>query len=95
MISETVKKIDSLLRSKLSPLHLEILDESGQHVGHAGALSGGGHYRLILVSAAFEGKTLIEQHRMVNEALRELFKKEIHALALETFSPSQWKGSHV
>ena len=56
-------------------------------------LTGGGdHWQLIIVSPAFEGKGLIDQHRMVNEALREpLADQRIHALSLKTFSPAQWE----
>ncbi|HUF42388.1 MAG TPA: BolA family transcriptional regulator [Verrucomicrobiae bacterium] len=56
-------------------------------------LTGGGdHWQVIVVSPAFEGKGLIEQHRMVNEALSEPMKDErIHALSLRTFSPAQWE----
>jgi stress-induced morphogen len=55
-------------------------------------LTGGGdHWQLIIVSPAFEGKGLIEQHRLVNEALKEpLGDQRIHALALKTYSPAQW-----
>jgi acid stress-induced BolA-like protein IbaG/YrbA len=55
-------------------------------------LTGGGdHWQVILVSSAFEGKGLIEQHRMVNDALREpLADQRIHALSLKTYSPAQW-----
>ena len=55
-------------------------------------LTGGGdHWQLIIVSPAFEGKGLIEQHRLVNEALKEpLSDQRIHALSLKTFSPGQW-----
>jgi stress-induced morphogen len=56
-------------------------------------LTGGGdHWQLIIVSPAFEGKGLIDQHRMVNEALREpMADQRIHALSLKTFSPAQWE----
>jgi acid stress-induced BolA-like protein IbaG/YrbA len=56
-------------------------------------LTGGGdHWQVIIVSSAFEGKALIEQHRIVNEALREpLADQRIHALALKTYSPAQWE----
>ena len=56
-------------------------------------LTGGGdHWQLIVVSPAFEGKGLIEQHRMVNDALQEPMQDErIHALSLKTFSPAQWE----
>jgi stress-induced morphogen len=56
-------------------------------------LTGGGdHWQLIIVSPAFEGKGLLEQHRMVNEALKEpMADQRIHALALKTYSPVQWE----
>ncbi|HVO95313.1 MAG TPA: BolA/IbaG family iron-sulfur metabolism protein [Terriglobales bacterium] len=56
-------------------------------------LTGGGdHWQLIVVSPAFEGKGLIEQHRMVNEALKvPMSDQRIHALSLKTFSPAQWE----
>ena len=56
-------------------------------------LTGGGdHWQVIIVSAAFEGKGLVEQHRMVNEALKEqIGDQRIHALALKTYSPAQWE----
>jgi acid stress-induced BolA-like protein IbaG/YrbA len=55
-------------------------------------LTGGGdHWQVIIVSSAFEGKGLLEQHRIVNEALKEpLADQRIHALALKTYSPAQW-----
>lgn len=56
-------------------------------------LTGGGdHWQVIIVSSAFEGKGLVEQHRMVNEALKEpMGDQRIHALALKTYSPAQWE----
>ena len=55
-------------------------------------LTGGGdHWQLIIVSPAFEGKGLLEQHRIVNDALKEpMADQRIHALALKTYSPTQW-----
>jgi acid stress-induced BolA-like protein IbaG/YrbA len=56
-------------------------------------LTGGGdHWQLIIVSPVFEGKGLLEQHRIVNEVLKEpLADQRIHALALKTYSPAQWE----
>jgi len=56
-------------------------------------LTGGGdHWQLIIVSSAFEGKGLVEQHRMVNELLKApLADQRIHALSLKTYSPAQWE----
>jgi BolA protein len=75
--------------SALAPESLEILDESAQHVGHAGAQSGGGHYQLIIVSRLFDGKTLAARHRMVYEALGTMMQLEIHALAIMAYAPDE------
>lgn len=56
-------------------------------------LTGGGdHWQVIIVSSAFEGKGLVEQHRLVNDALKQALGDErIHALALKTYTPAQWE----
>ncbi len=73
----------------LKPESLEILDESGEHAGHEGARSGGGHYRLVIVSREFAGKPIQLRHRMVYEALAPMMKKEIHALAIKAYAPDE------
>ena len=88
-----VQKIEKILQERLQPTFLEVQDESAKHAGHAGARQGsGGHFLVTVVTELFVGKSLIEQHRMVNEALRDLFGSQMHALALQTFSPEQWKA---
>ncbi len=73
----------------LDPESLEILDESGDHIGHAGAQDGGGHYQLIIVSRAFENQTPQARHRMVYAALGPLMHKAIHALAIKAYAPEE------
>lgn len=73
----------------LKPESLEILDESGEHAGHEGARGGGGHYRLVIVSREFAGKSIQLRHRMVYEALAPMMKKEIHALAIKAYAPDE------
>ncbi len=80
----TTEKIDQILRSKLQAKIVQVEDESYLHKGHAGAMKGGGHYRVRVVSPLFEGKSLVEQHQLVYQALKEEMKGEIHALALQT-----------
>jgi BolA protein len=75
--------------SALKPESLDILDESGKHVGHEGAKSGGGHYQLVIVSREFDGKPAQARHRMVYEALGPMMKKEIHALAIRAYAPGE------
>ena len=73
----------------LTPQHLELLDESGQHVGHVGAQGGGGHYRLTIVSPQFAGKSTLARHRMVYDALGPMMKHDIHALAIKASAPHE------
>ena len=89
-MTERQARVEQLLRERLAPVHLSIEDESYLHRGHAGAADGGSHFRATIVSAAFEGKTLLEQHRLVHEALEGMFGKDIHALALKTIPASRW-----
>ncbi len=71
------------LTEALSPIHLEIIDESHKHIGHAGASGGGGHYMIKICAAAFEGKSLVSSHKLVYQALGDMMKKEIHALKIQ------------
>jgi len=77
----------SLMRSRLmkalSPDFLEITDESGKHIGHVGALSGGGHFALKISAKIFEGKSLVASHKLIYQALGDMMKKDIHALKIQ------------
>lgn len=75
--------------SALAPESLEVVDESAAHAGHEGARAGGGHFRLVIVSRAFEGKPVQLRHRMVYEALGPMMKHEIHALAIKAYAPGE------
>jgi len=75
--------------SALAPESIELLDESGQHIGHEGARGGGGHYQLIIVAPAFANQPLQSRHRMVYDALGSLMHKEIHALAIKAYAPDE------
>ena len=73
----------------LAPSAISIEDDSALHVGHAGAASGGGHYTLRLVSPRFDGKSRVERHRLVYDALADLMQREIHALAMVLLAPGE------
>jgi BolA protein len=88
-----VAAIERALRAGLAPEHLAIEDESERHRGHAGAASGGGHYRVTVVSARFAGRARLERHRMVYAALGTALGGEIHALALRALTPEEWAGA--
>ena len=85
----TKEKIEQVLRQTLAATVVEVEDESALHVGHAGAASGGGHYRVKVVSPLFEGKSRVQRHRMVYDALAAEMQRTIHALALTTLAPGQ------
>jgi BolA protein len=77
----------------LEPVALQLVDESAQHAGHAGAAPGGNtHWRLTIVSGRFTGKPVVARHRMVYEALGNLMQNPIHALAITARSPEESKG---
>ena len=80
------------MRERLSPAHLEIVDDSGKHVGHPGAAAGG-HFSCVIVADAFRGRSTLERHRAVYEILGDLMKGEVHALALRTLAPEEWAPS--
>ncbi|HTQ75418.1 MAG TPA: BolA family protein [Burkholderiales bacterium] len=73
----------------LEPQSVELLDESGRHVGHAGAAAGGSHFRLVIVSPRFAGLDRLGRHRLVYDALGPLMRREIHALAIQAFTPDE------
>jgi BolA protein len=92
MVSDTVREIERILRETFDPVRLEIRDDSALHAGHPGATSGGGHYHVVIVSEKFDGLSLLEQHRLVNDAVADLFGDRIHALGLKTAPPSKDAG---
>jgi len=83
--------LEETLRRGLDPEHLVVEDESAQHAGHPGAASGGGHFRVLIVSEAFRGQSLLARQRTVYALLGEAMRTTIHALALRTLTPEEWK----
>ncbi len=82
--------IERKLTQALTPQHLDVIDDSGQHVGHAGHKPGGEtHFRIRVVSAAFAGKSRVERHRIVNALLAEELAGPVHALQLATLTPDE------
>ena len=84
--------IDNKLRIELAPARLAIEDESSHHHGHAGWREGGEtHFRVEIVSAAFEGQSRVARQRLVYAALKDEFAAGLHALALTTLTPDEDK----
>ncbi|WP_332878606.1 BolA family protein [Massilia sp. S19_KUP03_FR1] len=82
-------RIRTLLQAALSPTVLDLVDESHLHAGHAGAASGGSHYRLTIVAPAFAGLSLVRRHRLVYDSVHLMMQHEIHALAISALTPEQ------
>ena len=92
MSQQTANDIEFILRERLAdlqPTRLELIDDSAKHAGHEGARSGGGHYRLLIISAAFSGKPTLARHRLVYDALDELMRSKIHALSIQALAPEE------
>jgi len=82
--------IDNKLRQRFTPARLSIEDESSKHRGHAGHREGGeSHFRVEIVSAAFEGHNRVARQRMVYEALKAELDAGLHALAITTLTPAE------
>jgi len=86
---DRIAEIRARLERELSPSHLDIIDESHLHTGHAGAASGAGHFNVNVVSDKFAGKSAIERHRMVYLAVNDLMPSEIHALSIQAQAPDK------
>ena len=86
----TRDSIINKLREAFLPESLDVADESHLHEGHAGHRPGGEtHFRLYIVSPAFEGKSRIERHRMVNQTLSGELAGGVHALAIHASAPGE------
>ncbi len=84
-----LERIRTRLTETLTPEQLELGDDSELHAGHAGAASGGGHYRVRIVSHRFEGLKLVMRHRLVYDSVHDMMHAEIHALAITALAPSE------
>ncbi len=74
----------------LRPTRLDVVNESHLHAGHASSPgTGESHFRILIVSDAFAGKSRVERHRLVNEAVREELTGGVHALAIKAAAPGE------
>lgn len=86
---ERKKEITRLLAEAFDPETLGVEDESYQHEGHAGAKDGRGHFRVLIITEVFEDKSMIERHRMIYRVLDDMMRLDIHALAIDAWSPDE------
>ncbi len=87
-----MNEIVATLRSRLedlSPTELEIHDDGADHVGHAGAQNGAGHFSLVIVSKAFCGISRLERHQRVLSRVSDLLPYPIHALSIKALAPEE------
>ena len=82
-----VERIRQALQQALDPELLEVKDDSHRHAGHEGARDGRGHFKVHVVSAAFEGKLPLARHRAVYAALGTMMETDIHALSIRADTP--------
>jgi BolA protein len=82
--------LEARLRERFDPTHIEVIDESHLHVGHAGAKDGGGHYRAVIVSEEFSGLNRVQAQQLVYRTVEGWMGREIHALSMQTFTPEAW-----
>eukprot|EP00124_Ichthyophonus_hoferi_P000563 Ihof_evm16s21 gene=Ihof_evmTU16s21 len=84
--------IQAKLTACFSPSYMNILNESNNHSGPRNRES---HFKIVVVSDAFKGKTPIQRHRAVNEALKEEFANGLHALSIDAKTPEQWNLNSI
>jgi BolA protein len=87
--SPTAEQLQQRLQEILNPLALEVIDESHQHHGHAGAngTGFGTHFRVRITAQVFAGKSAVARHRLVYDALQDFMDQGLHALAIEAKTP--------
>ncbi|HTI18711.1 MAG TPA: BolA family protein [Trinickia sp.] len=89
--AERIAFIEGRLDAALAPSKTIVRDDSALHAGHAGAAAGG-HYSVTIVSTAFVAKARLARHRLVYDALADVMKRGIHALAITAYTPEEFSG---
>jgi BolA protein len=84
--------IEQKLRNAFEPLHLSVINESDSHNVPPGSES---HFKVVIVAKAFNEQRLIKRHRLVNNVLAEELSEKIHALALHTYTDSEWQQHYA
>ena len=88
--AQRLAEIRKRLEAALAPESLQVEDEGHLHVGHEGAKSGLGHFRVLVVSDRFQGLSPIKRHRLIYQAMGDLMQTDIHALSVEAFTPDEF-----
>jgi len=87
----TASRTERLLQrlAALRPEHVEVVDDSHRHAGHAGAADGRGHFTVIVVSNRFAALSALRRHRLVYEAVGDLMTTDVHALSIQALAPGE------
>jgi BolA protein len=85
---EVQRRIDAKVRQGFSPSHLELVNESSMHNVPPGSES---HFRLVVVSESFQGRSRVQRHQAVYRTLAEELDGPVHALGLQTFTAGEWE----
>ena len=86
-VADTIR---AKLTAAFTPQRLDVYDDSDRHHGHAGAREGGEtHFRVMIVSDAFDGLSRVDRHRRVNETLAQELNDRVHALSLTVLTPDE------
>lgn len=91
--TDRIARMEAALRAALPVVSLQVIDDSHLHAGHAGARDGHGHYRVRIVSSAFEGLRAVARHQLIYRALGTLMQTDIHALGIEANTPAEADSS--
>ena len=86
---ERLQEIRQRLQEAFEPEELGVEDESHLHEGHPGARDGRGHFRVLIIAEAFQDQNLLHRHRMVYKALGDMMRTDIHAVAIDAWSPDE------
>lgn len=88
MTGTRVERLTERLKA-LEPDHVEVIDDSHHHAGHAGAADGRGHFTVIVVSKRFAGMNTVRRHRLVYEVVGDMMITDIHALSIQALAPGE------
>ena len=83
-------EIEKRLREALAPVHIQVINDSARHAGHAGDDgSGESHFTVEIEAIAFAGMSRLDRQRAVNPPLADLLRDRIHALAIRARAPGE------
>ncbi len=83
------ERLAGRLKDGLGPDHLEVIDDSHRHAGHAGAADGRGHFTVLIVSQRFAGLSTLERHKLVYQVVGDMMTTDVHALSIQALAPGE------